>query len=270
MANASNWRPFLEKYGPWALVTGASSGIGAEFARQLAARGFHLVIVARRRQRLDEVAARLVREYGVRVEIVAVDLAAPDFMERIHLVTERIEVGLVVNNAGFGVAGHFLDNSLERELELLEVNCRAPLVLSHVFGRKMLERRRGGIVFVSSVVGFVGTPFMSHYSASKGYGLLLGEGLGFELQRFGVDVLVLCPGGTETEFQAVAGVRPISSMRVEPVVSQALAALGKKRTVIAGLRNRVLMSGARFAPRWLMTKLVGSVFEKLGRNRGEA
>jgi len=267
MPDQSRHDPFLEQYGPWALVTGASSGIGAEFACQLASRGFHLVIAARRRERLDALSERLERAHAIEVKIAVADLAAPDFMERILTVTDGIEVGLLVNNAGFGVAGKFLDHSLERELELLQVNCRAPLVLSHVFGKQMADRGRGGIVLVSSVVGFLGMPFMSHYAASKGYELLFGEALGFELKRVGVDVLVVCPGGTETEFQEVAGVRPMSTMSVTPVVAQALRALGKKHTVITGMRNRVFVGSARFAPRWLMTKVLGTVFEGFGRKR---
>lgn len=268
MASANSLGPLLEQYGPWALITGASSGIGAEFARQLAARGFHVVIVARRRERLEALGDRLERAYGTKVKIVVADLGAPDFMAQVLAVTDGIDVGLVVNNAGFGVAGRFLDHSLERELELLYVNCRAPLVLSHVFGKQMAVRRRGGIVFISSVVGFLSMPFMSHYSASKGYELLLGEGLGFELKQFGVDVLVVCPGGTETEFQEVAGVRPLSAMKVEPVVRRALGALGKKPTVITGLRNRVFIGSARLAPRYVMTKVLGAAFESLSRKRG--
>jgi len=269
MALVTRERALLGKYGPWALVTGASSGIGAEFARQLAARGFHLVLVARRRQRLDELGAQLVRQHAVAVKVVAVDLGTPGFMDRIREATREIEIGLLVNNAGFGVAGRFLENRLERELELLDVNCRAPLILSHVFGQEMVARGHGGIVFVSSVVGFLTMPFMSHYAASKAYGLLFGEGLGFELERFGVDVLVVCPGGTETEFQEVAGVRWVSAMKVAPVVSQALRALGKKPTVIAGLQNQLFIGMARFAPRRLMTRILGSAFENLRRNSGK-
>lgn len=261
---------FVRKYGPWALVTGASSGIGAEFVRQLAAKGLDLVVVARRRGRLEQLRAELARRYPIAVRVLAVDLAEPGFMERVREATADIEIGLLVNNAGFGVAGPFLENSLARELDLLNVNCRAPLVLSHLFGRKMVEQGRGGIVFVSSVVGFVTTPFMSHYAASKAHGLFFGEGLGFELKRFGVDVLVLCPGGTETEFQEVAGVRAVTAMPAAPVVSQGLRALGRKPVVVAGLRNRLFIGAARFAPRRLMTQILGSVLGKLRRASGGA
>lgn len=270
MRTARPDRGFVRKYGPWALVTGASSGIGAEFVRQLAAKGLDLVVVARRRARLEQLRAELARQYPIALRVVAVDLAAPGFIESIREATADIEIGLLVNNAGFGVAGPFLENSLARELELLDVNCRAPLVLSHVFGREMVRQGRGGIVFVSSVVGFVAIPFMSHYAASKAHGLFFGEGLGYELKRSGVDVLVLCPGGTETEFQEVAGVRALSAMPAAPVVSQALRALGRKPVVVAGLRNRLFIGSARVAPRWLMTQILGSVFDKLRRTSGGA
>src|SRR5215510_15969656 len=141
---------FVERYGPWALVTGASAGIGAEFARQLSQMGLNLVLVARRRQRLEDLACELESKNKVHVRIVVADLARPDFLPAIRSVTNSIEVGLLVNNAGFGLAGRFLEHELEEELNLLNVNCRAPLILTHEFGRQMAQRRKGGIIFVSS------------------------------------------------------------------------------------------------------------------------
>lgn len=253
---------FQEKYGPWALVTGASSGIGAEFARQLSARGLNLVLAARRRELLEQLGHEL-ESTGVVVRVVSLDLSRGDFMSTLLPCIEDLEIGLLVNNAGFGVAGRFLENDLRRELELLDVNCRAPVILTHELGRKMVGRRRGGIVFVSSVVAFLTSPFLSHYSASKGFELLLGEGLHYELQRSGVDVLVLCPGGTDSEFHAVAGVRPMSSMPVEPVVAAGLRALGRKPVTIAGFRNRLMVLGSRWAPRRFVIRIIGSVFERI-------
>ena len=149
---------FIERYGPWALVTGASAGIGAEFARQLSEMGLNLVFVARRRKRLEDLARDLESRSKVQVRIVTADLSQPDFLQLILSVTNSLEVGLLVNNAGFGLAGHFLEHALEEELRLLDVNCRAPLILTHVFGRQMAERKRGGIIFVSSVSGYIATP----------------------------------------------------------------------------------------------------------------
>ena len=131
---------FVERYGPWALVTGASAGIGAEFARQLSEMGLNLVVVARRRKRLEDLASDLESKNKVQVRIVTADLSQPNFLPVILSVTNSIEVGLLVNNAGFGLAGHFLEHELEEELHLLNVNCRAPLILTHEFGRQMAQR----------------------------------------------------------------------------------------------------------------------------------
>jgi len=191
---------FREHYGPWALVTGASAGIGREFARRLAEMGLNLVLVARRKQRIEELAQELENKNKIQVRPISADLSQPDFLPMILSGTQSIDIGLLVNNAGFGIAGKFLDHELEKELALLDVNCRAQLILTHVFGRPMAQRKRGGIIFVSSVSAYIATPFEANYAASKVYELFLAESLGYELKRDGVDVLALCPGSTETEF----------------------------------------------------------------------
>lgn len=256
---------FIERYGPWALVTGASAGIGAEFARQLAEMGLNLVLVARRKNRLEELSAQLEVRWRVQVKTIAADLSQPDFSAPILSETESIDVGLLVNNAGFGIAGKFLEHELKRELALLDVNCRAPLLLAHLFGRQMAQRKKGGIIFVSSVSGFIATPYESSYAASKVYELFLAESLGYELKKDGVDVLALCPGSTDTEFHEVSGSRAVAAMAVEPVVELALKKLGKKPIAIPGWHNRLLVSLLKFTPRRLSTFIGGRVMEKLVR-----
>ena len=257
---------FARRYGPWALVTGASSGIGAEFTRQLAARGLHLVLVARRKDRLDALAAELTATHGVEARSVELDLARPDFLPELERATAGLEVGLLVNNAGFGWKGRFLDSDLETQLAMLDVNCRASLVLAHTYGRPMAARARGGIVFTSSTAAFQGLPFSSHYAATKGYGLQLAEGLWYELEGNGVDVLALCPGPTDTEGPRRTGVDPskipVKMMEVGPVVEGALASLGRAPVVIPGLVNRLTYLAVRLTPRRLATSLAG-------RNRAE-
>jgi short-subunit dehydrogenase len=254
---------FRERYGPWALVTGASSGIGAEFARQLSDMGLNLVLVARRRQRLENLARELESKQKIQARIVAADLSRPDFLPLILSATESIDVGLLINNAGFGIAGGFLRHDLESELALLDVNCRAPLILSHTFGRQMAERKRGGIIFVSSVSGYIATPFEASYAASKVYELFLAESLGYELRRHGVQVLALCPGSTATEFHEIAGSSPVAAMRVQPVVATALKQLGKKPVAITGWHNRLLVYILKFTPRRLQTLVAGRVMGNL-------
>ena len=218
---------FYDKYGSWAVVTGASSGIGEEFCRQLAAQKFNLVLIARRTERLQRLASILAATYSIQTKIVSVDLASDNFLRHIIAETASLDVGLLVNNAGFALTGRFLDHKLEDELALLYVNCRAPLMLAHHFGKKMAQQRRGGIINVSSVAAFMPLPFWTHYSASKVYSLYFSEGLWFELKKNGVDVLALCPGSTRTEFATVSGTS-MQGMQVDPVVRCALENLGKK------------------------------------------
>lgn len=253
--------PFSDRYGPWAIVTGASSGIGEELARKLAARGLHLVLVARRKDRLDALAAAITAARGVQVRVAAIDLARADFLAELEQITADIEVGLLANNAGFGSKGPFLASDLAFQIEMLEVNCRASLILAHAYGRRMAARRRGGIIITSSTAAFQGVPFTSHYAATKGWGLQLAEGLWFELQREGIDVLALCPGPTDTEGPRRTGVDPTrvpgKLMEVAPVVDAALEALGKQPVVIPGLTNRLAYLAVRLASRRFATSTAG-------------
>jgi len=209
-------------------VMGASAGIGKEFAVQLAGMGLNLVLLARRKKRIEDLAHQLESRNKIHTRTIVADLAQPDFLPHVVAETQSMEIGLVVNNAGFGLAGKFLDHELERELALLDVNCRAPWILTHVFGGQMANRKRGGIIFVSSVSGYIATSLATTYAASKVYDLFLAEGLGYELSKDGVDVLALCPGSTATEFHQVAGLQPVAAMAVQPVVQSALKQLGKK------------------------------------------
>lgn len=256
---------FQEKYGPWALVTGASSGIGAEFAKQLAERNLNLILIARRKEKLEHLARSLEKKNKVQVETIIADLSRSDFMSLVSPLTQTREIGLLVNNAGFGIGGNFLEHDLERELALLDVNCRAPLILAHEIGRKMTERRRGGIIFVSSVSAYIATPYEASYAASKVYDLFLGESLWYEFKQQGVDVLSLCPGSTITEFHEISGTRAFAAMPVEPVVALALKKLGKKHSVIAGWHNRLLVSLTKMIPRRIITIFAGKVMDNLRR-----
>jgi short-subunit dehydrogenase len=253
----------LQRFGPWALVTGASSGIGAEFARQLAQHKFNLVLVARRKQRLDALAEGLRRDSKIQTKVIAVDLARPDFLHLILAEADAIEIGLLVNNAGFGLTGRFIEHEMDRELDLLNVNCRAPMLLSHVFARQMAKRKRGGIIMVSSVSGYVSTPYEASYSASKVYELFLAEALRYELKNDGVEVLALCPGVTQTEFHELAGSPPVAAMAAGPVVRAALRKLGKKPVTVPGWHNRMLVGLLKITPRRLHTFFAGRTMQRL-------
>jgi len=259
---------FLERYGPWALVTGASAGIGAEFAKQLASLGMHLVLVARREQRLNDLANELREKYKIDARAVPADLARQNFADTLRAATSSLEIGLLINNAGFGLAGNFFDHDLQRELELVDVNVRSQIALTHVFGKVMIRRKRGGIIFVSSVSAFIATPYEASYAASKVQELFLAEALRYELRAHGVDVLALCPGSTDTEFHEIAGSRAVAAMGVEPVVRLALESLGKKPTAIPGWHNRMLVYLLKCTPRRLHTFFAGRVMGNLTRETG--
>lgn len=257
------------KYGPWALITGASSGLGAEFARQLAAAGFNLALLARRRERLDELGAKLAGDHDIETRSLAVDLAQRDFMDTLRPQIADLEIGLLVNNAGFGQSGAFLDDDLETDLRMLDVNCRAPLILSHELGNAMRARGRGGIVMLASVAGLMPNPYFSHYSATKAWDLYLGEGMHVELAGSGVDVVSLCPGPTRTEFFDIVEVdenRLPWAMRglimdADDVVAAALKGLGRQSVVVPGWSNKLMVGNSRLMPRILNARMVGRVMK---------
>jgi short-subunit dehydrogenase len=252
---------FQSKYGPWAMVTGASSGMGAAFARQLAERQLNLVLVARRTDRLNALAEQLQTKYAIQTRVVAADLSRDDFLPAIARATEGLDVHLLVNNAGAGVAGKFLNNDLDAEMRSLNLNCRAPLALTHHFGRTMQRRGRGGVIFLASTVAFAGMPGWSNYAATKAQNLLFAEGLAAELRRDGVDVLALCPGFTRTELLPLTGFGRLMSKKPDAAVRVALKEIGRKRRVTVGLLNKVIVLSTRFQPRRLNTWIFGVVFK---------
>jgi short-subunit dehydrogenase len=237
-------------YGPWAVITGASAGLGEEFARQLAAAKLNLVLVARREDRLRVLQQELARKHGVEVCVIALDLAEEDAPRRLDDATAALDVGLFVNNAGFGYMGRFLQQDEARLCEMVRLNCLAVMRLSHRFGRRLAERGRGGMIVVASLAGFQPTPYMACYGATKGFDLLLGEGLAHELKGSGVDVVVLCPGSTRTEFGAVSGsTGKGGGMRAAPVVASAIRALGRRVVVVPGFANKLAAFLDRLCPR---------------------
>ncbi len=257
---------FAVRFGPWAVVTGASSGIGEAFARQLAGKGIHLVLIARRDDRLRKLADDLQDRHSVNTRIVPADLAADDFLPVVAEATHELDIGLLVNNAGVLRAGRFLNHELHDELNQLNLNTRAMLVLAHHFGRRLRERGRGGVVFVASTLAFAGVPGMSGYAASKAHALTFAEGFASEVAGDGITVLALCPGPTRTEIWP-SGATLSLPMRPGAVVEVALRKLGRRTTVVAGLLNRLTTTSTRFAPRWMnsliFAKVVGGMLKNV-------
>ena len=231
---------FRARYGPWALIAGGSEGIGAAFATSLAARGLNLVLVARRPDALLEIAARLRSEHRVEVRTVALDLAAPDLADRLLVLGTELELGLVVYNAASSTIGPFLDQPLAEHLRAIDVNCRGPLVMSHVLGKQMVARGHGGIVLMTSLAATQGSPYIASYAASKAFDLVLAESLWHELRGHGVDVLACRAGATRTP--AYEKSQPDFSgpvMEPAPVAEAALDALGGGPSHVAGGFNRM-------------------------------
>lgn len=253
-----------EKYGAWALITGASAGIGEAFARYLARAGVDVILVARRKERLEALATHLTQQHGVQALAIPLDLTDAHFLETlIERVGDR-EVGVLVNNAGYGSAGEFVGRDPAREADMVRLNCWAPVVLTHHFVRPMVARRKGAILFVASVVAYQPMPFMTTYSATKAFNLFLGEGLWYELQKYHIDVLALSPGSTDTEFQQVAHMtRGPLVASPEQVVETAMRALGRRPSAVDGVINGLLAFAHRALPRWLALRLAGEIMGAL-------
>ncbi len=252
-----------DTFGPWAIVTGASSGMGKEFARQLAASGLHLILVARRLTTLEEVGRSLATEFGVQYRAVGLDLTTDDFLEQMEEATHDLDIGLVISNAGVLLTGDFLTMDHQAWQQSLRLNVKAHLDVTHHFGPHLAQRRRGGLLLVASTGGLQGIPFNAEYAAAKAYVLSLGEALHVEFQKVGVHVTVLLPGATDTPMLAASGIDPadlpgiMKPMSPQQCVAEGLAALSANRaTHIAGRLNRIM---AASMPRSLATRVYGSM-----------
>lgn len=261
--------------GRWALVTGASSGIGADFARELAKRGAHLVLVARREDRLRALAEELARAHGVRTRVIAMDLAKPDAPRALHeqLRAEGIAVDVLVNNAGFGIYGPFLDTPWERDREMLELDVIALAHLTKLFARDMRERGFGRVLQVASIGAFQPSPTYAAYSAAKAFVQSFGEALACELRGSGVTVTTVSPGVTDTEFFAVSGQRRslfqrLTIMPSTKVARSGIRALERGRPlVVPGFFNALTAFSMRLLPRRWQASLAKTAMT-LGASQG--
>lgn len=249
------------KYGDWALVTGASAGIGKAIAAELAKEGMNLVIVARNEARLEEVKVGLEHSHGVSVRVVVADLTEPNAVEQIEDATEDLEIGVLVPNAGVEMSGEFVETDRHANARMVQLNIAAPMLLAHGYGRKMAIRGRGAILFLSSLFGYQGIPYVANYAATKAYILSLGEALNVEFGRRKVDVTVLSPGLTDTNMPAGMPVNfeRIPMLRQSPaeVASFALLALGRKTSAVPGLLNKFYVFQNRVVPRMVPVRLFG-------------
>lgn len=249
MQPASDENGFRKRYGGWAVVTGASDGIGAAFARQLAARGVHLVLVARRGAVLEAFATELKTANGIHAIPVSADLANPAGVERVKVAAAPLDVGLLVAAAGFGTSGPLIEAEPFAELEMVDVNCRAVLDLAQHFGKRFSERGRGGMILMSSLLAFQGVPRAANYAATKAYVQTLAEALHEELGAHGVDVLSCAPGPIRSGFAGRANMRMGMAQTPDVVARETLGALGRRLTVRPGWLSKALEMSLALLPR---------------------
>ncbi len=255
-----NWRMALaRRYGPWAVVTGASDGIGRAMAFELGQSGLDLVLVARRQGRLEEVSAALHKAYGVSVRVLSADLAIPGEVARIDQETTGLDVGLLVAAAGFGTSGPFVAGNVAAELGMIDVNCRALTQSAHAFASRFAARGRGGMVLMSSLVAFQGVPRAAGYASTKAYVQSLAEGLAVELRPLGVDVLASAPGPVVSGFGARAGMRIARGQTPEEVARGTLRALGRRTTVRPGFLAQALEAALAPLPRFARVRVMARV-----------
>jgi short-subunit dehydrogenase len=252
--------------GKWALVTGASAGIGVALARELAAGGANLVLTARRKDRLDELSASLRSRHKVKTEVFVADLAEAGAPEKIFAFTKEkgLDIDLLINNAGFGQFGEFPSVEIQRLLDMVQVNCHAVVHLTRLYLPEMIARHRGDVLILASTASFQAVPYISTYAATKAFDLLFAEGLAEEMKPYGIRVCALCPGSTETEFHVVAGQDQFirKAETAEKVARTGLKALAAgKSYVISGLGNYLGAHGERLVPRRFVTKIAAGMFK---------
>lgn len=259
------------------LITGASAGIGAEFARHYATRGANVLLVARSADKLQALCAELSTQHKIDAQFVALDLGAPDAPQQLWAETQKrgLEVETLINNAGFGAFGDFTQIGLERQQAMIDLNIKSLVALTHLYAPGMRSRRTGTIINVASTAAFQGVPFMNVYAATKAFVLAFSEALWAENQPHGVHVMALCPGATETNFFEAAQIGERPPFRAFQTPAQVIATsdaglrAGKSHTV-SGWPNRLMIFAERFAPRWLIQNIAGRAMrQQYGRMKDE-
>lgn len=260
---------FRTRYGSWAVVAGASQGLGAEYATQLAAHGLNVVLVARQADRLQALSEQLATAYRVQVRVLPIDLAASNAAALIAELTHDLEIGLLIYNAAYSVIGPALDQPLEQHLRELDVNTRTPLELVYRLGQDMRARRRGGLILMSSVGGSFGTAYIANYAATKAYLQILGEGLWDELRAEGVDVLACCAGMILTPTLLASQPKrsrldSFADMTPDQVARETLKALGHQPSWVPGWRSRwATFFMRRVLPRRSAIHVMGQTVRKM-------
>ena len=258
------------QFGQWAVVTGASDGIGKAFAELLAQAGFKLVIAARRKDVLAEIAQNLSESHGVEVRSVSCDLGTREGVALLEEATRSLNAGLLVAAAGFGTSGPFLSSDLNAELGMIDVNCRAVAALAYEFGTRFVRRGGGGVVLLSSLVAFQGVPRAANYAATKAYVQTFAEGLRQELSGSGIDVLAVAPGPVQSGFGQRANMQMNMAQTPGEVARGALRALGTRGTVRPGFLAQFLELSLKPLPRWGRVRVMGLVMGGMTKHQHPA
>jgi uncharacterized protein len=257
----------LGAYGAWAVVTGASDGIGKAMATELAQSGTNLVLVARRHHVLEQISSDLVSRFNIKTRLIDADLVQAQGVERVLEETQSLDVGMLITAAGFGTSGLFINTSLDQEIAMLNVNCQAVLAMTHAFAQRFVSRGRGAIVLLSSLVAYQGVPYSAHYAATKAYIQSFAEGLSYELAPLGVDVLATTPGPVNSGFAAVANMQMGEALDPETVARGTLRALGRKSVVRPGMLSKFLLGSLDMLPRPLRVRAMAQIMRGMTQHQ---
>lgn len=247
------------KYGDWAIVTGATSGIGLEIACQLASVGINLIISGRSATTLTSVKNQLKNTFKIDVKTVEADFSIPNTTTAVINAANGLPIGLLVVSAGYGTSGLFVKSAIEAEIDMVKVNCEALLLLTHHYANQFSKQGKGGILLMSSMVAFQGVPYSANYAATKAYVQTLAEALAVELKPMGVDVLAAAPGPVDSGFATRANMKMGFALTPAQVGVPILKALGRQTTVLPGLLTKVLVYSLRTVPRWAKIKIMQAV-----------
>ena len=257
---------FYNRYGQWALITGASRGIGAALARELAKKRINLILVARDEKQLQSLSATLHQQYSVQIKVIVLDLLEENAVETLYQQCKDKNIGLVIPNAGIETNGPFVDSSMKDNNDLIKLNIQIPMQMVNLFAKDFRDKKRGGFLLLSSLFAYQGVPMVANYSASKAYILSLGEALNVEFSSFNVDVTVVSPGLTDTDMPKNMPINfkkmPVTISSPEKVAKVALNSLGKKATVVPGFINKFYAWQNRLVPRTFPVKLFGFLLKR--------
>ncbi len=249
-----------KKYGNWALVTGATSGIGKELALNLARAGFNLVITGRRKPVLNELATKIFDEYNTQAIPVPGDLSNNNDLKELMNETSHLALGIIILNAGYGTSGQFIDADIATESNMLELNCMATLKLSYHYANQLRSsKKKGAIVLLSSIVAFQGVPNAANYAATKAYVQSLGEALSKELKPHGIAILTASPGPVQSGFASRANMKMNSPLKPEAIAIPIISAIGKRNIIYPGSLTKLLFYSLSMLPRWGKTMVMGKV-----------